>query len=506
MSYAYVRCSHCNYENMSIDSFCKNCRVLLTNPHEYDPGLKDYLLNTISELSHPCKDTLIKAENYTLDPERLFFMELLNIALAISAADEISDSEAQLLRDIFSGTSFDMGFNTPVRAVRDHLRNMVWDDYKEILVKPNKTPLSIESLLIYDGTHGTDYATKGKTMFFRFANAIAKADGTVSPDEIESLSRFRESLDSAVVENYLVGQESENTISSPAVTTKYTDEAPRSIEELLDELNSLIGLEEVKTDVVQLVNFLKVQQMRQAKGLAAPSISRHLVFYGNPGTGKTTVARVIAQIYKSLGILSNGHLVETDRAGLVGGYIGQTALKVHDVVNKALGGVLFVDEAYTLSSGGAQDFGIEAIETLLKLMEDHRSDLIVIVAGYTEKMGKFLSANPGMASRFNKHLNFKDYNPVQLLEICRLFCSQTGFVLSPSANAKLGEIFSVLYSRRDETFGNGRLARNIFEETISNQANRIISLPDIDERTLSTIETADLYSIIHQQSRQLVAA
>jgi stage V sporulation protein K len=253
-----------------------------------------------------------------------------------------------------------------------------------------------------------------------------------------------------------------------------------------------VGLSVVKNDVAQLVNFLKVQQLRKTKGMQVQPVSRHLVFYGNPGTGKTTVARLVSQIYKALGILSNGHLVETDRAGLVAGYIGQTALKVQELVQKALGGILFIDEAYTLASGDAQDFGREAIDILLKLMEDHRDDLIVVVAGYTDKMEIFLSTNPGMRSRFNKYLRFDDYSPPDLLQITKLFCSQAHYKLSASAERKLLEMFTELYSHRDETFGNGRLARNIFEQTISRQGNRIISLNKIDDVILSTIEEGDL--------------
>jgi stage V sporulation protein K len=266
---------------------------------------------------------------------------------------------------------------------------------------------------------------------------------------------------------------------------------PQTLVELLNELNFLVGLETIKKGVAELINFLKVQQLRKAKGLMTAPMTLHHVFYGNPGTGKTTVARLLAQIFKSMNLLSKGHLVETDRAGLIAGYVGQTALKVTEVVNEALGGVLFIDEAYSLAGQG-QDYGQEAIETLLKQMEDHRDDLIVIVAGYTDRMNEFLSSNPGLRSRFNKYLRFDDYTPLQLVAIFESFCAKAGYYLSVTTGEKLQFVFTAAYAKRDKTFGNARFARNLFERTISNQANRVVTITNATPLVFSTIEPADI--------------
>ncbi len=265
-------------------------------------------------------------------------------------------------------------------------------------------------------------------------------------------------------------------------------------ETLQKELNALTGMANVKANVAQMTNLLKFQKLRKDKGLSVPEQSLHMVFTGNPGTGKTTIARLIAQIYKSMGILSKGQFIETDRAGLVGGYLGQTAIKTQEVVESALGGVLFVDEAYslTISEAGRDEFGYEAVNTLLKLMEDHRDDLIVIVAGYTEPMQKFIRSNPGLQSRFNKFLHFDDYAPAELTEIFGYFAAQGQYKLHPATELKLFNVFTEFYAKRDETFGNARLARNLFEKTMNNQASRVMLSGKTDEASLVTLYPEDV--------------
>ena len=270
------------------------------------------------------------------------------------------------------------------------------------------------------------------------------------------------------------------------------EEAP-SLEELLAELDGLCGLDKVKEDVKGLINLVKVRKLRQEAGLPVPPMSLHLVFMGNPGTGKTTVARLLAKIYHAVGVLSKGQLVEVDRSGLVAGFVGQTALKTQEAVDKALGGVLFIDEAYALANqDNANDFGREAIEVLLKGMEDHRDDLIVIVAGYTDLMGDFIHANPGLESRFNKYFYFEDYDGKQLAEIFRSVCKKNGYTLDEATDQAAAEAFQVMYDRRDENFGNARDVRNVFEAAVARQANRVAAMDAPQMEDLMALTVADL--------------
>ena len=259
----------------------------------------------------------------------------------------------------------------------------------------------------------------------------------------------------------------------------------------MEELNELVGLKTVKHDVEELIGLAKVRKMREEKGMKAVPMSLHLVFSGNPGTGKTTVARILGKLYKEIGILSTGQMIETDRSGLVAGYVGQTAIKTQKKIQEAMGGILFIDEAYMLNQKD-ENFGQEAIDTILKAMEDHRDEFIVIVAGYTQLMKEFVESNPGLKSRFNKFFEFPDYTVDELQAIFELQCKKYQYKLTEEADKAVREEIIRLEESKGENFANAREVRNLFEKIIANQAARVSALEDVDEETLSTITIEDL--------------
>lgn len=260
----------------------------------------------------------------------------------------------------------------------------------------------------------------------------------------------------------------------------------------LRELDDLIGLDPVKNDVKMLANFIKIQRKRKASGLKEAPISYHCVFTGNPGTGKTTVARILADVYRSMGVLKKGHLVETDRSGLVGEYVGHTAVKTNKIIDSALDGVLFIDEAYTLVQGGDHDYGGEAIATLLKRMEDDRDRLVVILAGYTDEMKKFIDSNPGLQSRFNRYIQFPDYTAEELAQIFLLTAERSQYTCNADVRASLKDIMKNAVEAKDKNFGNGRFVRNLFEKSIQRQAVRLSTVRSVTTEMLAELTLHDL--------------
>lgn len=310
-------------------------------------------------------------------------------------------------------------------------------------------------------------------LLYRYASLIVKADGTITPKESELLKSI-----------FSLRKDDSNESKSLSIDTPSNSG--------MNQLHQLVGLDLVKKEIATLVNFIEIRKMREAKGMKAPDLSYHCVFTGNPGTGKTTVARILANVYRELGLLKSGHLVETDRSGLVAEYVGQTAIKTNKIVDSALDGVLFIDEAYSLVTDAGSDFGKEAISTLLKRMEDDRNRLIVILAGYTDEMKHFIDSNPGLQSRFNRYLEFEDYSEDELLQIFLDNLKRYDYFITNKAEEKLRLLISKAVITKDRNFGNARWVRNIFEKTLETQANRLAAEGNISNEALITITEDDI--------------
>jgi Cdc6-like AAA superfamily ATPase len=358
----------------------------------------------------------------------------------------------------------------------------------------------LDLLLRADARDGGRRAARYYELAMRLAHATAALDLVPSPDEIAAIDRFRGVL-LAAFDAAGVARPGRAPApgTSPRPTAPSAPSAPapaaapppeRPLEELLADLDALVGLEHVKADVRRLTSLLRIQKLRAERELPTLEVSNHLVFTGNPGTGKTTVARLLSQILRSLGIVSKGQLVETDRSHLVAGYVGQTAVRTREVMESALGGTLLIDEAYALARGSEQDFGREAVDAIVKFMEDHRDDLAVIAAGYPEEMATLIDANPGLKSRFTRTIHFPDYTTEELIAIFESMSAKHEYHLDESGALQLAEVLHA--EPRGRGFGNARFVRNVFEAAVGRQADRLASVAAPTVEQLTTLTGSDI--------------
>ena len=308
-----------------------------------------------------------------------------------------------------------------------------------------------------------------------------------NPNYQIEVKRTAQLINSSLIEFY-----GYSTIKSICQSTTDVADDTRTLQDLLDELNALVGLEKVKSKVQDLIVYQKIQKMRREQNLHSAKNTLHLAFTGNPGTGKTTVARIVGRIYKQIGLLSKGHFVEVSRTDLIAGYQGQTALKVKKVIEQAKGGVLFIDEAYSITENDHTDsYGRECLTELTKALEDYREDLVVIVAGYTEPMNQFFESNPGLKSRFNTFIEFNDYSSNELDEILVSMCKKNDYILTDEVKEKIHFYFEQQTSSKDKSFSNGRLVRNLYDDLVMNHARRVINVENPGREELSTIKVED---------------
>jgi hypothetical protein len=415
-------------------------------------------------------------------------------------AAAVFDSDGRLSGDELRAWVDDIGprLDPPVIITPDRLREGgMLQGKRSWLDRPSTL---FDLLVKADARDGGMRATRYYQGAMRLAHASAAVDLVPSPDEIAAIDRYRGVLlaafDAAGVAR--PGAPGDTTTFASTGPAAATPPAPmpvepspvRPIEQLLAELDDLVGLESVKADVRRLTSMLRIQQLRGERRLPTLETSHHLVFTGNPGTGKTTVARLLSQILRTLGLVSKGHLVETDRSHLVAGYVGQTATKTRAVLESALGGTLLVDEAYALARGGDNDFGREAIDTIVKYMEDHRDDLALIAAGYPAEMEEFIDANPGLKSRFTRFIDFPDYSTDELVEIFERMSGDVRYHLDEAGRDALRAVIDA--EPRTRGFGNARFVRNLFEEAVGRQADRLADVSDPTDDQLTTLTADDV--------------
>jgi len=465
-----------------------------------DPGLEQAIDLFISTLTDVVTELASKVQGIDVDKLRGdVVQEAFNITAAFVDCDDIhTDAELWSIILLFGPRMDTNLLHASPAAMRssDLVRGRkAWLDQPSVL---------LDLLTRYDAREGTTYARTYHDRAMPIAFAVAAVDPYTSEAELKAIEQFRATMRLAGAPAGPGPKAGVPVVGSgPAAATAEaaTDGGepaepplppPRPLDELMAELDALVGLAGVKAEVKLVTNLIRVQNMRRERELPVLDQSRHLVFAGNPGTGKTTVARLLAQIYRTLGVVAKGQLVETDRSGLVAGFVGQTAIQVKQVFDRADQGVLLIDEAYALARGGGSgsDFGQEAIDTIVKLIEDRRDSVVVIAAGYTDEMATFIGSNPGLKSRFPKTITFPDYSNDELVEIFEGLEKSGRYTCDAEAKAAVAAWFAA--QPRDKGFGNGRVARNLFEFCVARQASRLVQLTDPTDDDLTTLTATDV--------------
>jgi len=449
-----------------------------------EPAFLQQMTDDLMQVAHLC----LEGEPQIADESRLF------IAMTLMPLRQNLIRDRELIIDLFRYESLPLHQR---KAILSH-----WNLFANEIRKSGRNSKesgmlrSLEYLRLFDKQENSSHFDKMAAVFYSFAQIVIKADGIASEVRARRLQKIR---------RIIYGED--RTASADGVRTVkdrtrqsariQTEEQEETLEGVMESIDRLIGMAKVKEQVRTFVNLIKVHQERKRRGLPVTQFSMHAVFYGPPGTGKTTIARYLGKVYKCLGLLESGHMVETDRAGLVAGYVGQTAIQVNETVQEALDGVLFIDEAYALSPAEShgKDFGQEAIDTLIKRMEDHRDRLVVIVAGYPDEMQRFIDSNPGLKSRFNRYFYFDHYSPEELMQILNIFTENALFTLTKPARRAMLTLLTELHEQRDKSFGNGRLVRNLFEKTVEKQANRISSISSLTDEILCSITKKDIPTV-----------
>lgn len=439
-------------------------------------------------------DAAMKIEGFVLENRKLAYIALEDLlqTYAKLGYDESSYDTPEGLGLIIAVANL-FGCRLEVEEMLSKERRAQYNDWVLDVLREIRSLLKIDTFIdntILNYIFNTDsvfadYSRRYAVYMYRLMSIMAKVDGRISERESRCLASMM-SLSSKKTARELM---SSSNVLKPVERTASRAVSNRAA---IDDLDVMIGLSSVKKEVRKLSNFISIQKAREQGGLKTSAMSYHCVLTGNPGTGKTSVARILARIFKEQGVLKKGHLIETDKSGLVAEFVGQTAAKTNQIIDKALDGVLFIDEAYSLVDGGQSDYGKEAVATLLKRMEDDRERLVVILAGYTEDMMRFLETNPGLKSRFNRYIEFPDYAEDELIAIFKLLLQANQYEITMAGEAQLEAVVSCALKGKDRHFGNGRYIRNLFEKTIENQANRLASIVPLTQEMLTKITDKDV--------------